>query len=93
MVDRREGIKSSIEDLLSLVGSALPTGMPEDIRRNVDATIRAFLENMDFVPRAELEVQEMSLRRTREKLTELEGKVAELERKAHASEPSGPESQ
>ncbi len=72
------------EDLLAAVSSMLPAGLSEEIRRNLDASIRAMLENLEIVTRSELEVQETALRRAREKLAQLEGRIGQLEADAEA---------
>ncbi len=71
--------KSALEDILGVISSALPAGMSEEIRRNLDASIRTVLENLDIATRSEMEVQEASLLRARQKLQDLEARIAELE--------------
>ena len=56
-----------------------PAATAADLRRNADALVRSCLSQADLVTREELEVQEALLRRTREKLDQLERRVAELE--------------
>ena len=46
------------------------------------ASVRAALENMDFVTRSEIEVQEAVLRRARDRIKELEARVEKLESEA-----------
>ena len=57
----------------------LPAGMTEDLRNNIRLSVKAALENMDFVTHSELEVQENMLRRARQKIQELESRVRDLE--------------
>lgn len=64
---------------MSTVGLLLPSGLPEDIKKNFLNSIRLMFENMDFVTREEIEVQETVLRRARMKIRELESRVSALE--------------
>ena len=80
--------KTSIEDLLGSISSVLPPGLSADVRRNLDASVRAVLENLEIVTRAELEVQETALRRARQKLDELEMRVKQLEQAKQAASDS-----
>ena len=68
------------EKIYNAVASALPNELSDDVRRNVNATIRGACENLELVTREELEVQEAVLSRTREKVELLERQVAELEK-------------
>ncbi len=68
-----------IENILSAVGSLLPPDLKEDVKTNLLSSFRTALENMDIVTRQEIEVQETVLRRAREKISELEARVGELE--------------
>lgn len=68
-----------IESVLAAVGSFLPTEMSADIKKNVMGSVRSALENMDFVTRSEIEVQETVLRRARERIKKLELRIEELE--------------
>ncbi len=70
---------SNKERLMSTVGLLLPSGLPEDIKKNILHSIRLMFENMDFVTREEIEVQETVLRRARMKIRELESRVSALE--------------
>ena len=70
---------SPIEDTLSALGNILPPSVPETIRQNVLSSVKAALENLDFVTRQEIEVQETVLRRAREKIDALEARVRQLE--------------
>ena len=75
-----EGRAQNILDQISqAVSAALPSGLAEDVRHNVTATLRSTLDRLDLVTREELEVQEMVLARTRAKLETLEAQLQELE--------------
>ena len=61
--------------------SVLPPELGEDIRNNIDAVIKSNFEKMNLVTREQFEIQEKVLRRTRERLLELEIRVKQLEDK------------
>ncbi len=63
------------------IQSILPPELKEDIRNNVDAVIKSNFEKMNLVTREQFEIQEKILKRTRERLSELENRVKELEEK------------
>jgi BMFP domain-containing protein YqiC len=72
----------SLDALVARVADGLPAGfgqVHEDLRNNLHAALSAALARMDLVSREEFDVQSAVLARTREKLTALEAKVAELE--------------
>ncbi len=73
----------TLDALVSRIAEGLPAGfgqVHEDLRNNLHAAVSAALARMELVTRDEFDVQSAVLRRTREKLTALEAKVAELER-------------
>jgi BMFP domain-containing protein YqiC len=73
----------TLDTLVTRIAEGLPTGfgkVHEDLRNNLRAAVSAALARMDLVSREEFDVQAAVLARTREKLTVLEDKVAELER-------------
>ncbi len=69
-----------IEQIVSAIARALPQG-PADLEKNVRASLQGVFDRLKLVTREEIEVQEAVLTRTRERLQELEKKVAELEKK------------
>lgn len=82
-----------LDDLSQRLASSLPRGLEalqEDIRRNLRAGLEAGFARLDLVTREELDVQAAVLARTREKLTLLEARVAELER-ARTSQGADPD--
>ena len=71
-----------IDDLTRRLAGTLPKGLQAlqaDIRRNLRASLEAGLSRLDLVTREEFDVQTAVLARTREKLSALEARVAELE--------------
>jgi hypothetical protein len=74
-------ISVKITDKISAaVSNVLPSQLSSDVKKNMRAALQSALERLDLVTREELEVQEAVLARTREKLQELEKKVAALEK-------------
>ena len=81
-----------LDDLVQRLSSALPKGiqtLQEDLGRNLRTSLEAGLTRLDLVTREEFDVQSAVLARTREKLTQLEAQVAELERALGAPSRSG----
>ena len=72
----------SLDDLAKRIGRAIEASPAKDLEKNVKALLASGLAKLDVVPRAEFDVQAKVLARTREKLDELERKVAELEARA-----------
>lgn len=73
--------QKTLDQLAAAVGSVLPQQLGSDVRRNMRAALQAALDRLNLVTREELEIQEAVLARTRQKLQELEKKVAALEQK------------
>ena len=69
-----------IDQVSAAVNSVLPSQLSSDVKKNMRAALQSALERLDLVTREELEVQEAVLARTREKLQELEKKMAALEK-------------
>ena len=59
-----------------------------DLEKNVRALLSSFFARLDLVTREEFDIQRQVLLRTREKVTLLEARVAELERKLGRSGPA-----
>jgi ubiquinone biosynthesis accessory factor UbiK len=51
----------------------------EDVQKNLRALMSGWFSRLDLVTRAELDVQQEVLRRTREKLAQMEARIAQLE--------------
>lgn len=76
-----------IEDMARKLAETVPPGvraLQADMEKNFRALLEAGLTKMNLVTREEFDVQQRVLERSREKLTALEAKVAELEQKAAA---------
>ncbi|MGI9342592.1 MAG: accessory factor UbiK family protein [Gammaproteobacteria bacterium] len=76
---------STVNDLAKRLAAAVPdvsgsvNAMRDDLERNFRSLLDSAFERMELVTREEFDVQRKVLERTREKLTALEAKVAELE--------------
>ncbi len=79
-----------IEEMARQVHNALPPGLRslgEEADRKVRQVLQAQLNRLDMVSREEFEVQTKVLLRTREKLGELEAKLAKLEQQLEQGTP------
>jgi ubiquinone biosynthesis accessory factor UbiK len=69
----------TLEELAARIGKAVQASPAADIERNVKALLQGGLARLDLVTREEFDTQARVLARTREKLEQLEARVAELE--------------
>ena len=67
------------DDLSSKLKEAVNSSPAKDIEKNMRALLAQGFTKLDLVTREEFDVQTQVLARTREKLTALEARVAELE--------------
>ena len=68
-----------LEDLSARISEFLAASPAKDLEKNLRALLAAAFARLDLATREELEVEIKVLARTREKLSELEARVAELE--------------
>lgn len=68
-----------VADMASKVSEVLAMAPARDIEKNLKASLAAWLSKLDLVTREEFDVQAQVLARTREKLQELEARLANLE--------------
>ena len=68
-----------LDDLSARISEFLAASPAKDVEKNVRALLSAAFARLDLATRAELEIQAKVLARAREKLSELEARVAELE--------------
>jgi BMFP domain-containing protein YqiC len=68
-----------LDDLSARISEFLAASPAKDVQKNVQALLSAAFARLDLATRAELEIQAKVLARSREKLSELEARVAELE--------------
>ena len=73
--------KKVLDDIGVKVNELLAQSPAKDIEKNLRALLAGMFTRLDLVTREEFDVQQEVLKRTREKLTALEAKVAELEKK------------
>ena len=69
------------EDLSARISEFLAASPAKDVEKNLKALLSAAFGKLDLVTREELDIQAKVLARTREKLSALEARVAELEAK------------
>ncbi len=73
----------SLEDLARRLADAVPPGIAairDDLERNFRAVLQGGLARLDLVTRQEFDIQSAVLRRSRERLEELEKRIAALEK-------------
>jgi BMFP domain-containing protein YqiC len=68
-----------LDDLSARISEFLAASPAKDVEKNLQALLSAAFAKLDLATRAELEIQAKVLARAREKLSELEARVAELE--------------
>jgi len=71
-----------LDEFAKRLGDLLPESasqMQNEIEKNMKAGLQGVVQKMDLVTREEYEVQREILTRTREKLDQLEQRLAELE--------------
>lgn len=69
----------TLEDIAARVSAALSNTPAAEVEKNIKALLSSAFGRLDLVPREEFDVQREVLAKTREKLTVLEARVAELE--------------
>jgi BMFP domain-containing protein YqiC len=73
----------SLEELAHKLAGAVPPGLSalrDDLERNFRAILQSGLARLDLVTRQEFDIQAAVLRRSRERLEELERRIAALEK-------------
>lgn len=73
-----------LNDLANKLGEVLKQSPAKDIEQNLKAGVTSMLGKLDMVSREEFDVQTEVLARTREKLAQLEARLAELEKQRAA---------
>lgn len=72
----------SLDDLARRLADAVPPGLAalkNDLEQNFKAVLQSGLTKLDLVSRQEFDIQAGVLRRSRERLEELEARLAALE--------------
>ena len=73
-----------IDDLARQISDSIPAGVKNlqaDMEKNINTLLQGALGKLDLVTREDFDAQAAVLRRTREKLEQLEQSIAELEKK------------
>jgi BMFP domain-containing protein YqiC len=73
----------SLEELARKLAEAVPPGLAafrDDLERNFKVVLQSGLAKLDLVTRQEFDVQSAVLRHSRERLEELEKRIAALEK-------------
>jgi len=68
------------QEVAGKVSEILAFSPAKDMEKNLKASLAAWLSKLDLVTREEFDVQTQVLARTREKLQELEARLASLEK-------------
>lgn len=71
-----------LDEIGGKISQAISNSPAKDIEKNVRTMMQSALQKLDLVTREEFDVQQEVLLRTREKLIELESRVAQLEAQA-----------
>jgi BMFP domain-containing protein YqiC len=77
------------EQLQQRISEVLAQSPVKEVEANMKAMLLSFFARLDLVTREEFDVQRAVLLRTREKLEQLEARLAELEREASTSSSRG----
>ena len=68
-----------LDEMSKRVNEALSQSPAKDIEKNLRALLASLFVRLDLITREEFDVQQEVLKRAREKLAEMEKRVAELE--------------
>ena len=68
-----------LDEMSKKISEILAQSPAKDIEKNARALLASLFTRLDLITREEFDVQQEVLKRTREKLTEMEKRVAELE--------------
>ncbi|MCP2040737.1 BMFP domain-containing protein YqiC [Neisseria sp. HSC-16F19] len=71
--------KKLFEEISTKLGETIDNSPVKDVEKNVKAMLGSAFNRMDLVTREEFEIQQAVLQKTREKLAELEARLAALE--------------
>ena len=72
--------KQLFEELFNKINGLLKNTPAADIEKNLRALLSSSFAKLDLVTREEFDVQREVLKRSREKISQLEARLAELER-------------
>ena len=69
-----------LDELNKKVSDLIAASPAKDVEKNLRALMSSVFSRLDLVTREEFDIQQEVLKRTREKLDQMEARVAELER-------------
>ena len=69
----------ALEKLFQGIKGALPAELANDVKSNLEAVVRSNFEKLDLATREQLEIQGKILERTRNRVTELERNLKNIE--------------
>ncbi len=69
----------ALEKLMQGIQGVLPSELANDVKNNLEAVVKSNFEKLDLVTREQFEIQEKILERTRNRVTELEQELQEIE--------------
>jgi len=69
-----------LDDLNRKVAELIAASPAKDVEKNLRALLSSAFSRLDLVTREEFDIQQQVLGRTREKLQQMEARVAELEK-------------
>lgn len=78
-----------LDELNRKVAELIAASPAKDVEKNLRALMSSAFSRLDLVTREEFDVQQEVLGRTREKLQQMEARVAELEARLPAGEAKG----
>ncbi|NWG39536.1 MAG: accessory factor UbiK family protein [Hydrogenophilaceae bacterium] len=76
----------TLDDIANKLGEVFRQSPARDLEKNLKAGLAGWLAKLDLVTREEFDVQAQVLARTREKLTQLEARLKELEARGQAAQ-------
>jgi ubiquinone biosynthesis accessory factor UbiK len=75
------------DDIANKISEAIAASPAKDVEKNLRAMMGSAFNKMDLVTREEFEIQQEVLARTRETLTQMEARVADLEIRLQTNNP------
>lgn len=75
------------DDIAHKISDAIAASPAKDLEKNMRAMMGSAFNKLDLVTREEFEIQQEVLARTRETLTQMEARVAELEMRLQTNNP------
>ncbi|WP_410499911.1 accessory factor UbiK family protein [Chitinibacter sp. S2-10] len=75
------------DEITGKISDAIAASPAKDVEKNIRAMMGSAFSKLDLVTREEFEVQQEVLARTRETLTQLEARVADLESRLQFNNP------